>query len=103
MALGFGSGELAVVCVLDGAAKLRSQVVLPFLYSGERAAAVFSGVGWVSFFSPQIISGVCGFVGVGSVGSFCFVSAKGCELPLIPPIGRWVPAVEIVPGGGGWS
>ena len=60
----------------------RSQVVLPFLYSRERAAAVFSGIGWVSFFSPQIISGVCGFVGVGSVGSFCFISAKGCELPV---------------------
>ena len=53
MALGFGFGELAVVGVLDGAAKLRrSQVVLPFLYSGEGAVAVFSGVGWVSFFSP---------------------------------------------------
>ena len=52
MALGFGSGELAVVGVLDGAAKLRSQVVLPFLYSGEGAVAVFSGVGWVSFSPP---------------------------------------------------
>ena len=37
------------------------------------------------------------------MGFSCFVSTKGCELPLIPPTGRWIPAVEVVPGGGGWS
>ena len=68
----------------------RSQVVLPFLYSRERAAAVFSGIGWVSFFSPQIISGASVFVGDGSVGSCCFIPAKGCELPVIPLGGMWI-------------
>ena len=35
---------------------------------------------------PQIISGIGVLAGDGFVGSFCFVSAKGCELPVIP---RW--------------
>ena len=102
LALSFVSGELAVVGALDGVAKLRRcQVVLPLLCSGE--TTVFAGDRWVSPFSSQISSGVCVLVGVGSVGFSCFVSAKGCELPLIPPTGRWIPAVEVVPGGGGWS
>ena len=102
MALSFVSDELAVVGALGGVAKLRRcQVVLPLLCSGE--TTIFAGDRWVSPFSPQISSGACVLVGVGSVGFSCFVSAKGCELPLIPPTGRWIPAVEVVPGGGGWS
>jgi len=102
LALCFVSSELTVVGVLDGVAKLRwCQVVLPFLRSGE-TATVFAGDRWVSFLFPQIISSVCVLVGVGSVRSFCFVSAKGCELPLIPS-GRWISAIEVLPGGGGCS
>ncbi|KAG2625150.1 hypothetical protein PVAP13_3KG198927 [Panicum virgatum] len=99
LALSFVSGELAVVGTLDGVAKLRRcQVVLPLLCFGE--TTVFAGDRWVSPFSPQISFGVCVLVGDGSVGFSCFVSAKGCELPLIPHTGRWIPAVEVVPSGG---
>jgi hypothetical protein len=85
---------------LDGVTKLRlSQVVLPSLCSG----GVISGDRRVRFLSPQIISGVYVLVGVGSVGYLCFVSAKGCELLVIPSKGWWIPAVGVLPGGGGRS
>ena len=38
--------------------------------------------------------------GDGFVGSFCFVSAKGCELLVIPQGGMWIPAVGVRSGGG---
>ena len=99
MALGFVSGELAVVGTLDGVAKLRRcQVVLPLLCFGE--TTVFAGDRWVSPFSPQISFGVCVLVGVGSVGFSCFISAKGCELPVISYGGMWIPAGGARPGGG---
>ena len=101
MSLFFVSCELAIDGALDGAAKLRQcQFVLPFFCSGEDGL-VFFGAKRVSFFSPQIISGASVFVGDGSVGSCCFVHAKGCELPVIPLGGMWIPAVMIPPGGGG--
>ena len=49
---------------------------------------------------PQIISGIGVLAGDGFVGSFCFVSAKGCELPVIPQGGMWIPAVGVRSGGG---
>ena len=52
---------------------------------------------------PQIISGVGVLAGDGFVGSFCFVSAKECELPVIPQGGMWIPAVGVRSGGGGCS
>ena len=50
---------------------------------------------------PQIIFGVGVVAGVGSMGSFCFVSVKGCELPVIPYGGMWIPAVGVRSGRGG--
>jgi len=47
---------------------------------------------------PQIISGIGVLAGDGFVGSFCFVSAKGCELPVIPQGGMWIPAVGVRSG-----
>ena len=52
---------------------------------------------------PQINSGVGVLAGDGFVGSFCFVSAKGCELPVIPQGGMWIPTVGVHSGGGGCS
>ena len=101
MPLFFVSGVLAVDGASDGAAKLRlCQLVLPVLCSGDDGF-VFSSAKRVSFFSPQIISGASVFVGDGSVGSCCFVPTKGCELPVIPLGGMWIPAVRISPGGSG--
>jgi len=98
----FVSGVLAVDGASDGAAKLRlCQLVLPVLCSGDDGF-VFSGAKRVSFFPPQIISGASVFVGDGSVGSCCFIPAKGCELPVIPLGGMWIPAVSPADGGG-WS
>lgn len=102
MSLFFVSCELAIDGALDGAAKLRQcQFVLPFFCSGEDGL-VFFGAKRVSFFSTQIISGASVFVGDGSVGSCCFIPAKGCELPVIPLGGMWIPAVSPA-GGGRWS
>ena len=57
----------------------------------------------MSFTYPQIISGVCAFVGDGSVGSVSFIFAKGCELPVISDGGMWIPAGGARPGGDGCS
>jgi len=86
----FVSDVLAVDGASDGAAKLRlCQLVLPVLCSGDDGF-VFSCAKRVSFFSPQIIPGASVFVGDGSVGSCCFIPAKGCELPVIPLGGMWI-------------
>jgi len=47
---------------------------------------------------PHIISGVGVLAGDGFVGTFCFISVKRCELPVIPQGGMWIPAVGVRSG-----
>jgi len=83
-----------------GAAYLRLGFVLT-LFFARGGVPFFADDGQVSSLLLRINSGDYVVVGNGSVRPFCFISAKGWELIVIPGCGMRVPAVGVLAGGGG--